>query len=304
MPNKPWDEWDWTPEKFVVFSTKNGNPMFVFPIGRLPDICYDEGCSFSETFLRTYRKTVWNYLEQNDYKGGKFNIDLSFKHDLSNAQKECCYTDTSEAVQLLQENAYRVKEHLVKICRAKVETGIQSDGSVPVPFVASRKETVQFCTAEVKQPEEENTRHLRNIVKEDKQHTKQLSSIQTVLQNGFEATQKTIREVGETIGKKIAEEIRQAVKSAELTATPKPEQSKEGSSEKPKPKEIPHDDKYYLSITDHYERPQAMRKDRYTWKEIGGWERKHEDILNADPLNPLPCTNWDAIRKRKPKSKQ
>ncbi|MBQ6615700.1 MAG: hypothetical protein IJH67_04960 [Thermoguttaceae bacterium] len=223
MTIKP--EWGWTPEVFVVFSTINGNPMFVFRIGRLPNIPYDEGCSFSEAFLRTYRKIVWDYLEQNDYKGGKFNIDLRFKHDLSNAQKECCYADTSEAVQLLQENAYRVKEYLVKICRANAETGIQSDGSVPVPFVASRKETVSSCTAEVKQPDDESTRHLRNIVKEDKQHTKQLSSIQTDIRDGFEATQKTIREVGETIGEKIAEEIRQAVKSAEQTASPSPEQT-------------------------------------------------------------------------------
>ena len=45
MPIKPWDEWDWTPEEFVIFSTKNGKPMLGFPIGRLPDIPYNTKCN-------------------------------------------------------------------------------------------------------------------------------------------------------------------------------------------------------------------------------------------------------------------
>ena len=220
MPIKPWDEWDWTPEEFVVFSTKNGNPMFVFSIGRLPDIRYDEGCSVHDAFLRMYREAVWGYLEQHNYKGEKFNIDLCFKYGLSNAQKERCYADTSEVRQLLQENAYRIKALLEKVCRDNAETCNELDGIA----------NAEVDLASVERPiRNDNNFPSTWIYAKDKDVEKTQSNNDTAMASlGLQSSIFTAIQDGNEIAREgfamVVEEIRQAVKSAEQTPPPSLEQ--------------------------------------------------------------------------------
>ncbi len=327
MKYRKWDEWDSEHEQFIVLSYY-GQPDFVFSIGKLPNFRFDEANSIHEVFLRRLREAYRKHLKKDGYDGYSHDIKLVWKMGLTDKEIESLLNDHRPVKQWLKSVAIQVKESLEAIVKFKVErltelddsdsidpvpanverpdsiasfpvdsySPVVPEGLIPVPAVASRKDfnMVTSSDEEVRSAPPASLDDIivvmKNMEKGQRQGRKQQIEIQ---QKSLEVQQKSL-------------ELQQqaALKNAELTATPKPEQSKEGSTEKPKPEEIPHDDKYYLSIKDHYERPQAMFKDKYTWKEISAWERKHEDILNDDPLNPLPSTNWDAIRKRKPKSKK
>ncbi|MBR5710425.1 MAG: hypothetical protein IKX40_06675 [Thermoguttaceae bacterium] len=243
---KKWDEMDSECERFIVLSYY-GQTDFVFSIGKLPDFRYDEANSIHEEYLKRLKRAYREYLKRKGYTGYSHDIRLVWKLGLTDIEIESLLQDRRPVRQWLQNVAIKVKEELESIVRFKAErmaeldddsdsngadsasvenipsfpidsfSPVVPDGSVPVPFVASRKDMVPSCTSEVKQPDDESTRHLRNIDKEDKQHTKQLTSIQTVLQDGKEILREGFA--------MVVEEIRQAAKSAEQTPPPSPEQT-------------------------------------------------------------------------------
>ena len=263
MPIKPWDEWDSEHEQFIVLSYY-GQTDFVFSIRKLPDLPYNETTSIHEEYLKRLKRAYREYLKRKGYTGYSHDIRLVWKLGLTDIEIESLLQDRRPVKQWLQNVALQVKEELESIVRFKAErmaeldddsdsngadsasverpgnipsfpidsfSPVVPDGSVPVPFVASRKETVSSCTSEVKQPDDESTRHLRNIDKEDKQHTKQLTSIQTVLQEGNEITREGFARLLERL------ELQQphaTLKDAEQTPPPSPEKTKRENFKFPK----------------------------------------------------------------------
>ena len=253
---KKWDEMDSECERFIVLSYY-GQTDFVFSIGKLPDFRYDEANSIHEEYLKRLKRAYREYLKRKGYTGYSHDIRLVWKLGLTDIEIESLLQDRRPVRQWLQNVAIKVKEELENIVRFKAErmaeldddsdsndtnsangerpdnipsfpidsfSPVVPDGSVPVPFVASRKDTVSSCTSEVKQPDDESTRHLRNIDKEDKQHTKQLTSIQTVLQEGNEITREGFARLLERLE---LQQPQATLKDAEQTPPPSPEQPQE-----------------------------------------------------------------------------
>ena len=260
MKYRKWDEWDSEHEQFIVLSYY-GQPDFVFSIGKLPNFRFDEANSIHEEYLKRLKRAYREYLKRNGYTGISHDIKLVWKLGLTDTEIESLLQDRRPVRQWLQNVAIQVKEELENIVRFKAERiaeldddsdskdtdsangerpdnipsfpidsflPVVPDGSVPVPFVASRKDTVSSCTSEVKQPDDESTRHLRNIDKEQKQQTKQQSSIITVLQDGFV-------KVIERQDKMLELQQQHAtLKDAEQTAPPSPEKPKRENFKFPK----------------------------------------------------------------------
>ena len=249
MQYKKWDEWDSEHEQFIVLSYY-GQTDFVFSIRKLPDFRYDEANSIHEEYLKRLKRAYRKYLNKDGYDGYSHDIKMVWKIGLTDTEIESLLQDRRPVKQWLQNVALQVKEELESIVRFKAEriaeldddsdsndtdsangerpdnipsfpidsfSPVVPDGSVPVPFVASRKDTVSSCTSEVKQPDDESTRHLRNIDKEQKQQTKQQLSIITVLQDGFV---KVIERQDKMLE---LQEQHATLKDAEQTPPPSPE---------------------------------------------------------------------------------
>ena len=251
MQYKKWDEWDSEHEQFIVLSYY-GQPDFVFSINKLPNFRFDEANSIHEEYLKRLREAYRKHLKKDGYEGYSHDIKLVWKMGLTDKEIESLLNDHRPVKQWLKSVAIQVKESLEAIVKFKVErltelddsdsidpvpanverpdnitsfpidsfSPVVPDGSVPVPFVASRKETVSSCTAEVKPLEDENTRLLRSTDKNIKGVSKKLDVLiegqkqQTdIIQQSFELQQQAI------------------LKNAEQTPPPSPEQPQEADNQ-------------------------------------------------------------------------